>query len=100
MWWRTSRDAGMPEERAWALLWAALLLAPERAFYVWLTRAPEQFRLLCAGLLPRVSPVTAVRRLFYGFKALQLCVLAWWCGAFAAGSVSIHEPAAAIAGAV
>src|SRR5262245_33351780 len=100
MWSPTSRAAIMPEARVWALLWAAMLLAPERAFYVWLTRAPEQFRLWCAAMLPRVDPVTAVRRVFYGFKVVQFAVLAWWCGVFGPGAFSVSDPMAAVIGAV
>jgi methylene-fatty-acyl-phospholipid synthase len=90
----------MPEDRAWALLWSALLLAPERGFYVWLTRAPAHFRLLCAGLQPRLDPVAAVRWLFYGFKTIQVAVLAWWCGLIGPGPLGLQDPIAMAIGAL
>ena len=66
---------------------AALLLALERACYVWAWRFPEGFRALCAGpgrLAP--GPTDALRTLFVGFKALQIAVFAWWCLAHADGA--------------
>lgn len=69
------------------LLGAALLLALERACYVWAWRMPEGFRALCAGpgrFGP--GPTEALRTLFFGFKALQIGVFAWWCLAHADGA--------------
>jgi len=66
---------------SWPLLIAAALLSLERACYGAIARSPGAFRRLCAR--PRLArlgePVAVVRRLFYGFKALQLSVFAGWC---------------------
>lgn len=62
------------------LAWSALLLALERACYVWAWRAPEAFRASCAG--PggfAARPTDALRVLFVGFKAIQVAVFTWWC---------------------
>lgn len=62
------------------LLAAALLLAIERACYVWAWRAPDAFRAICAGRGGLASgPTEALRALFVGFKALQIGVFTWWC---------------------
>ena len=63
------------------MLAAAVALAPERVCYAWIARAPGSFRAWCAR--KRVArlgePVLVVRRLFYGFKVVQLSVFAgWW----------------------
>ena len=62
------------------LLASALLLALERACYVWAWRAPDAFRAACAGPKGLASrPTEALRALFVGFKALQIGVFTWWC---------------------
>jgi phosphatidyl-N-methylethanolamine N-methyltransferase len=65
----------------WLFLGAAAALTLERACYVWIARAPETFRRWCAR--PAVArageAIAIVRRLFYGFKALQLSVFVGWC---------------------
>jgi len=66
---------------------AAALLALERVCYVWAWRSPEAFRSICAG--PRglaANPTDALRALFFGFKALQIGVFAWWCLAHGGGA--------------
>lgn len=68
---------------------AAVLLSLERISYVWAWRYPESFRDFCE----RVSgsflgdPVTALRRLFYLFKALQASVFLAWCYHYGNGSL-------------
>ncbi len=68
---------------------AAALLSIERICYVWVWRFPESFRSLCrtafAGVLG--EPVDALRRIFCGFKALQLVVFVGWCYIFGQGSL-------------
>ena len=65
----------------WPLLIAAALLSLERACYAGITRSPGGFRRLCARppLARLGEPVAIVRRIFCGFKALQLAVFAGWC---------------------
>src|SRR5262245_66651838 len=84
------------------LVWAAVLLVPERLFYVWVSRAPDRFRAFCDGPLGAVvhEPVSAVRVLFYAFKVLQLAVFLWWCAAFAGGLRPEPVPDAAAVGAI
>jgi phosphatidyl-N-methylethanolamine N-methyltransferase len=74
----------------WILLGAAAALSLERACYVWVARAPGQFRRWCAR--PAVAmlgePVAIVRRLFYGFKVVQFTVFGGWCYLHGAGSLT------------
>jgi protein-S-isoprenylcysteine O-methyltransferase Ste14 len=69
---------------SFALLTAALLLALERACYVWIARAPRSFCRWCAR--PAVArlgePINVVRALFLAFKVLQSAVFAGWCLAY------------------
>jgi hypothetical protein len=71
-----------------ALAVAAALLAPERAVYIVIARAPDAFRALCAR--PAVErhgdPIAIVEKLFYSFKALQFAVFAAWCYVHGGGS--------------
>jgi methylene-fatty-acyl-phospholipid synthase len=62
---------------------AAALLALERATYAWAWRRPRSF---CAAFdrLELRDPVLVLERLFYGFKAIQVAVLAGWCWHLAA----------------
>lgn len=71
-----------------ALVVAAALLSVERLCYVWVWRYPESFRELCARSLAGIlgQPVDALRRLFYGFKVLQLLVFVGWCYLFGNGA--------------
>ena len=68
---------------------AAVLLSLERIAYIWAWHYPESFRRFCErdlrGLLD--EPVTALRRLFYFFKALQISVFLAWCYHFGNGSL-------------
>jgi methylene-fatty-acyl-phospholipid synthase len=70
-------------------LLAAILLSLERVAYIWAWHYPESFRRFCErdlrGLLD--EPVTALRRLFYFFKALQILVFLAWCYHFGNGSL-------------
>jgi phosphatidyl-N-methylethanolamine N-methyltransferase len=70
-------------------LLAAALLSLERICYVWVWRFPESFRAVCRGALGSVlgEPVDALRRVFYGFKSLQLLVFVGWCYIYGNGSV-------------
>jgi phosphatidyl-N-methylethanolamine N-methyltransferase len=65
----------------WLLVTAAVVLSVERAAYVFIARRPERFRRLCQH--PTVArlgePVAIVRKLLYGFKAVQFGVFASWC---------------------
>lgn len=66
---------------------AAALLAIERLAYIWISRYPDAFRRVAASLAKAAAadPITTVRGLFLGFKALQIGVFAWWFHAFGAG---------------
>jgi phosphatidyl-N-methylethanolamine N-methyltransferase len=73
---------------------AAILLSFERLTYIWASRRPGSFRRICQHSLGGIlgDPVDAVRRLFYGFKALQLATFFSWCDYFGHGSlVMVHE---------
>ncbi len=63
------------------LLGSALALSLERICYVWVSRAPGQFRALCARR-PRsrfADPVVTLSALCVAFKAIQALVFAvWW----------------------
>jgi methylene-fatty-acyl-phospholipid synthase len=78
-----------------------VLLSAERIFYVWLTRAPWQFRRLCRSVAAPVGvdPLTGVRALFLAFKAIQVGVFGWWCLVFGGGHVDLAEPAVSALGA-
>ena len=67
-----------------AFLSAAVLLSLERVCYVWIYRRPDQFRAAVNRLAG--DPVTAVRILFVGFKAVQVAVFAGWCVEFSGGA--------------
>jgi methylene-fatty-acyl-phospholipid synthase len=68
---------------------AAALLSIERICYVWVWRFPESFRSLCRTSFGGVlgEPVDALRRIFYGLKALQLLVFVGWCYIFGQGTL-------------
>ncbi len=61
------------------VLTAAVLLAIERAAYVWIWRRPEQFRSLCARFGRGINPVDGLGHLFRVFKVIQIGVFVWWC---------------------
>ena len=73
---------------------AAVLLSLERVCYVFIARRPERFRRLCRRppLARLGEPVAVVRRLHYGFKAVQFAVFAAWCLVHAGGRVLPAEP--------
>jgi methylene-fatty-acyl-phospholipid synthase len=73
-----------------AVLAAAALLSLERLCYVWIARAPEEFRAWCArGVIARLGePVVVVRALFYVFKGLQIAVFLGWCWLHGGGSLA------------
>ncbi len=70
----------MLEDRLAILSCAAALLGAERICYVWIARAPERFRALCAGSLLSMGddPITAVAWLFYGFTEDEAMEHAAW----------------------
>ena len=74
----------------WIFLAAAVLLSFERTCYLWIWRAPDAFRGLCARPAIAFSggePVDVLRLLFYGFKLLQFAVFIGWCYFFGNGSL-------------
>ena len=77
----------------WALVAAAVVLSVERACYVWIARAPRRFSAWCTR--PTVArlgePVVVVRKLFYGFKVVQLSVFAWWWWVFGRSGFAVSE---------
>jgi methylene-fatty-acyl-phospholipid synthase len=83
------------------LLLAGVLLAVERACYVWIARAPQSFRAWIAR--PSIAwlgePVAVVEKLFYAFKVLQLSVFIGWCYVHG-GSLTPTAPPPVIAVAV
>lgn len=58
---------------------AVVLLAIERAAYVWIWRSPEQFGSLCARLGRGIDPVGGLHQLFRVFKVVQIGVFVGWC---------------------
>ena len=85
--------------RLWVYLGAAAALSVERACYVWIARAPQVFRRVCAR--PAVAwlgePIAVVRALFCGFKGLQILVFAWWCYVHGDGSLAPGNDALGLA---
>lgn len=73
----------------------ALLLSLERITYVWVSHRPSHWQAMCQqpplNALGR-DPVTVVRRLFIGFKALQIGVFFTWC--MIAGATLLPWPTA------
>ncbi len=78
---------------AWLLLGAALVLALERACYVWIARAPGTFRRVCAR--PAIAwigtPVAVVGALFGVFKVVQGAVFLAWGLALGDGNLLAWE---------
>jgi methylene-fatty-acyl-phospholipid synthase len=81
------------------LAWAAGLLSLERATYVWIARAPDAFRRLCARRpVSRLGePIAVVEKLFCGFKVLQVAVFLGWCYLHGDGSLMPRAGALALA---
>lgn len=81
---------------------AALLLAVERAAYLWIWHRPEAFRRATARLAraSAIDPVTLVYALFCVFKVVQIGVFGWWCYVFGGGVLwpSERGPIVALAG--
>lgn len=76
-------DHGLP--MFWImLLLSTLLLGIERVSYWYVWNQPRRFaaRVRRWPTLSSGDPVLALRRLFYGFKAIQIAVLIGWCMAF------------------
>jgi methylene-fatty-acyl-phospholipid synthase len=73
----------------WVFVCAAALLSLERICYLWIWRAPDAFRALCAHLLLAWigEPVEVLRFLFCGFKILQCAVFFTWCFIYGHGSL-------------
>jgi methylene-fatty-acyl-phospholipid synthase len=74
-----------------AFLLAAILLSFERLCYIWAWRFPESFRAVCSHSTVSFlgGPVTALQRLFYVFKVVQLTVFVGWCHFHGGGSWSV-----------
>lgn len=74
----------------WFFVLAAALLSLERISYAYIWRFPEAFLAFCnrSWIIPLGEPVDALRRLFYGFKVIQLSVFFGWCYVFGEGSLS------------
>ena len=74
----------------WSFLLAALFLSIERICYAWIWRFPDTFCRLCA--LPWMQflgrPIEVLRKLFFGFKAIQLAVFLGWCYFHGNGSLN------------
>jgi len=68
---------------------AAVLLSLERVAYIWAWHYPDSFRKFCERDLRGLSdePVTALKRLFYFFKTVQIAVFLAWCYLFGNGSL-------------
>ena len=81
------------------LIGAAGLLSMERLCYIAIWREPRRFEAWCARFISPMwnDPVSALKRLFVGFKALQLAVFMAWCYVHGSGSLT---PAAPLAGVV
>jgi phosphatidyl-N-methylethanolamine N-methyltransferase len=73
----------------WILPLAAVLLSLERICYVYICRAPDRFQRFCKR--PAVAhlgePVDVLRKMFYGFKGLQVAVFLGWCYVHGHGSL-------------
>lgn len=69
-------------------------LSLERVSYVWIARNPGVFRAICARPTLRWlgEPVAIVRKLFCGFKLVQLSVFIGWCYLFGEGSLLPADP--------
>lgn len=59
----------------------ALLLSLERLAYAWIWQRPDAFRAWVARS-SALSPVIALERLFYLFKAIQVVTFTGWCLCF------------------
>lgn len=74
----------------WSVLVAALFLSIERICYAWIWRFPDIFCRVCA--LPWMQflggPVEVIRKLFLGFKGIQLSVFFGWCYFYGNGSLN------------
>lgn len=79
---------------------AALLLAIERASYLWASQSSASFARLCAspGGVAIGEPTQVVERLFYVFKLIQAGVFVGWCWVHGGESaLTIAAPWTAIA---
>lgn len=75
---------------------AALLLSLERIIYVLAWTRPEAFRRGVIRLRVAAGPVTALERLFYVFKGIQILVFGTWIFSYS-GGVFARPPAGAVA---
>ena len=60
------------------LFLAANALSVERIAYAAIWRRPDRFRAICAKRAGGAAPEIVLRRMFYGFKAIQAIVFAGW----------------------
>ena len=86
------------------LLASAVLLAPERLTYIWISNRPGRFANLVSRVpvLREAGPIDAVRYLFVAFKLLQAGVFVFWCLRFGAGAsvIAAASPVGLAAGAL
>ena len=75
----------------WTFLVVAFVLSLERLCYAWVWRHTDIFRELCTHPMVTVfgQPIDVLRKLFYGFKGVQLGVFLWWCVVYGQESNSL-----------
>ena len=80
------------------LIAAAALLSVERVCYIAIWHEPRRFAAWCDRWSSPVwqDPVSALKWLFVGFKALQVAVFLAWCDVHGSGSLVPTAPCAAI----
>ena len=69
---------------------AALCLSVERICYAWVCRFPGTFCRICELPWMRLlgGPIGVLRKLFVGFKGVQLAVFFGWCYLYGEGSLT------------
>ena len=74
----------------WNFILAALCLSVERICYAWVWRFPETFCRICALPWMRIlgGPLDVLRKLFVGFKGIQLGIFFGWCYSYGEGSLT------------
>lgn len=65
----------------WLFLTAALLLSIERIAYLWIWHHPDTFKAVCKypAIVRFGEPISALEKLFYIFKILQIGIFLAWC---------------------
>ncbi len=74
----------------WSFVVAAFCLSLERICYAFVWRFPEAFCRMCSLPWMRFlgEPIDVLRKLFLGFKAIQISVFLGWCYLYGEGSLS------------